>query len=102
MNNKVSQRFSFGSSGKTRWIGLFARAFIILWCGVATAAQPAKPDRIGAILLGEVFATLVDGLHAGLKEAACTKADTTSSPSKISKATPKRRPRPPPNSSAIK
>ena len=35
---------------------------------MAVAAQPAKPERIGVIHLGEVFATLVDGLRAGLKE----------------------------------
>ena len=35
---------------------------------VAGGAQPAKPERIGVIHLGEVFATVVDGLRAGLKE----------------------------------
>ena len=49
-------------------IGLFAVIVTLAACGVAVAAQPAKPERIGVIHLGEVFATLVDGLRAGLKE----------------------------------
>ena len=49
-------------------IELVAVIVTLAACGVAVEAQPAKPERIGVIHLGEVFATLVDGLRAGLKE----------------------------------
>ena len=48
--------------------GLVVVIVILATCAVTVGAQPAKPDRIGVIHLGEVFATLVDGLRAGLKE----------------------------------
>ena len=49
-------------------IGLVVVIVILATCAVTVGAQPAKPERIGVIHLGEVFATLVDGLRAGLKE----------------------------------
>ena len=48
--------------------GLVVVIVILATCGATVGAQPAKPERIGVIHLGEVFATLVDGLRAGLKE----------------------------------
>ena len=50
-------------------IGLLVVIVNLAACGVAVAAQPAKPERIGVIHLGEVFASVVEGLRAGLKEA---------------------------------
>ncbi len=51
-------------------IGRLVAIVILAACGAAVGAQPAKPERIGVIHLGEVFATVVDGLRAGLKELA--------------------------------
>ena len=51
-----------------KWVGLVTLALTLAFSGAAVEAQPAKPERIGVIHLGEVFATLVDGLRAGLKE----------------------------------
>ncbi|MBM4298468.1 MAG: hypothetical protein FJ143_12090 [Deltaproteobacteria bacterium] len=42
-----------------------ALVFTFIWCGAALAAQP---ERVGVIYLGDVFAPVVDGLRAGLKE----------------------------------
>ncbi|MGZ9272180.1 MAG: ABC transporter substrate-binding protein, partial [Candidatus Binatia bacterium] len=49
-------------------IGLLVVIVTLAACEVAVEAQPAKPDRIGVIHLGEVFASVVEGLRAGLKE----------------------------------
>ena len=68
MNNKLSQRFPLWSSATPKWIAGLALAVIILWYGVAPAAQPTKVDRVGVIHMGGVLGTVADGLRAGLKE----------------------------------
>ncbi|MGZ9219611.1 MAG: ABC transporter substrate-binding protein, partial [Candidatus Binatia bacterium] len=49
-------------------IGLFVVIVNLAVCVVVVEAQPAKPERIGVIHLGEVFASVVEGLRAGLNE----------------------------------
>jgi len=56
------------SDANPKWAALLVFFALLIGGAGLAKAQPAKPERIGVIHLGEVFATVVDGLRAGLKE----------------------------------
>jgi putative ABC transport system substrate-binding protein len=51
-----------------KWVAILTLLVLSVGRVEVAQAQQAKLERIGVIYLGEVFATVVDGLRAGLKE----------------------------------
>lgn len=71
-SSALGRRYFWGNRKcKSQNLNSWLRFFIIaISLTTVRAAIAAQPERIGVMYLGEVFATLVDGLRAGLKELA--------------------------------